>query len=37
MDIETAYALLAEFELREVEDLGSDWFEADLQEQLPLA
>ena len=37
MDIDSAYALLAELELREVEDLGAAWFEADLAELLPLA
>ena len=37
MDIETAYALLAELELREVEDLDQAYFEAELQELLPLA
>jgi hypothetical protein len=37
MDIETAYALLAELELHDVEDLGDDWFEAELSDLLPLA
>ncbi len=37
MDIESAYALLAELELRDVEDLGDDWFEAELADLLPLA
>ncbi|GAB4081772.1 hypothetical protein GCM10028783_27210 [Modestobacter muralis] len=37
MDIESAYDLLAELELHEVEDLGADWFEAELAELLPLA
>jgi hypothetical protein len=37
MDIDAAYALLAELELREVEDLGLDWFEAELADLLPLA
>ena len=37
MDIDTAHALLAELELREVEDLGAAWFEAELAELLPLA
>ena len=36
MDIESAYDLLAELELREVEDLGAAWFEAELAELLPL-
>jgi hypothetical protein len=37
MDINAAYALLAELELREVEDLGADWFEAELADFLELA
>ena len=37
MDIESAYALLAELELRDVEDLGTEWFEAELADLLPLA
>jgi hypothetical protein len=37
MTIEDAFALLAELELREVEELDGDWFEAELQELLPLA
>ena len=37
MDINAAYALLAELELREVEDLGADWFEAELADSLELA
>lgn len=37
MDIETAFALLAELELREVEELDADWFEAELRDCLPLA
>jgi hypothetical protein len=37
MDINAAYALLAELELREVEDLGDDWFEAELADHLELA
>jgi hypothetical protein len=37
MDIEDAFALLAELELREVEDLGEAYFEAELQDLLPLA
>lgn len=37
MDIETAQALLAELELHDVEDLGDDWFEAELADLLPLA
>ena len=37
MDIETAYALLAELELHDVEDLGDEYFEAELTELLPLA
>jgi len=35
MDIESAYALLAELELHEVDDLGAAWFEAELAEVLP--
>ena len=37
MDIESAYALLAELELRDVEDLGAAFFEDELAELLPLA
>ena len=37
MDIERAYALLAELELREVEDLDAAWFDAELAELLPSA
>ena len=37
MDIDSDYALLAELELRELEDLGDAWFEADLAELLPPA
>jgi len=37
MDIETAFALLAELELHEVEDLDAAWFEAELRDCLPLA
>jgi len=37
MDINEAFALLAELELREVEDLDPAYFEAELQELLPLA
>ena len=37
MTLEDAYALLAELELREVEDLDADWFEAELRDCLPLA
>ncbi len=37
MDIETAFALLAELELREVEELDAEWFEAELRDCLPLA
>ena len=37
MDVESAYALLAELELRDVDDLGTAWFEAELAELLPSA
>ena len=37
MDITDAFALLDALQLREVEDLDADWFEAELQELLPLA
>ena len=37
MDIDTAFALLAELELHEVDDLDAGWFEAELAELLPLA
>jgi hypothetical protein len=37
MDIDEAFALLAALELREVEDLDGAYFEAELQELLPLA
>ena len=37
MDIDAAFALLAELDLREVEDLDSGWFEAELTSYLPLA
>ena len=37
MDIEAAFALLAELELHEVEDLDREYFEAELQAVLPLA
>ena len=37
MDITAAFALLDALQLREVEDLDADWFEAELQELLPLA
>jgi|tagenome__1003787_1003787.scaffolds.fasta_scaffold20429937_2 hypothetical protein len=37
MDIETADLLAAELVLRDVEDLDSAWFEAELAEQLPEA
>ena len=36
-DINEAIALLAELELQDVEDLGVDYFEAELAELLPLA
>ena len=37
MDINEAFALLAELELRDVEDLDAAYFEAELQELLPPA
>jgi hypothetical protein len=37
MDIEDAFALLAELELHEVEELDGEYFEAELRELLPLA
>ena len=37
MNIDAAYALFAELELREVEDLGTEYFEAELTDLLPLA
>ena len=37
MDIEDAFALLAELELHEVEELDRQYFEAELRELLPLA
>jgi hypothetical protein len=37
MDIEAAFALLAELELHEVEELDREYFEAELQATLPLA
>jgi hypothetical protein len=37
MDIEAAFALLAELELHEVEELDQEYFEAELQATLPLA
>jgi hypothetical protein len=37
MDIETAYALLAELELHEVGELDDAYFEAELRELLPSA
>jgi len=37
MDIETAFALLADLELHEVEELDAAWFEAELGDCLPLA
>lgn len=37
MDINEAFALLAELELRDVEELDAAYFEAELQELLPLA
>ena len=37
MDIDAARALLAELELREVEDLGTEYFEAELADHLELA
>jgi hypothetical protein len=36
MDIDAASALLTELELHEVEELDREWFEAELQELLPL-
>jgi hypothetical protein len=36
MDLEDAYALLAELELHEVEELDGAWFDAELQEELDL-
>ena len=37
MHIDEVYALLTGLELREVEDLGADWFEAELADSLELA
>jgi hypothetical protein len=37
MHIDDAYALLAELELREVEELDRGWFEAELSELLDVA
>ena len=37
MTVEDAYALLAELELHEVDDLGAEYFEAELQELLDVA
>ena len=37
MDIEAAFALLAELELHAVEELDGEYFEAELQAELPLA
>jgi len=34
MTVEDAFALLAQLELREVDDLGAEYFEAELQELL---
>ena len=35
MDIEDAFALLAELELHEAEELDREYFEAELRELLP--
>lgn len=37
MDIETAFALLAELELHDVDELDAAWSEAELRDCLPLA
>jgi hypothetical protein len=37
MDINDAFALLAQLELHEVDDLDGEYFEAELRELLPLA
>ncbi len=37
MDIEAAFALLAELELHEVEELDREYYEAELHAELPLA
>jgi len=37
MDINEAFALLAELELHEVEELDRAYFEAELAELLPIA
>jgi hypothetical protein len=37
MDIETAFALLAQLELHEVEELDDAYFEAELRGLLPSA
>ena len=37
MTVDAAFALLADLVLREVDDLGAEYFEAELQELLPLA
>ena len=37
MDIDTAFALLADLDLREVEELDAGWFAAELESYLPLA
>lgn len=37
MHIDAAYALLAELELHDVEDLGMEYFEAELADHLELA
>jgi hypothetical protein len=37
MDIEDAFALLAQLDLHDVEDLDGEYFEAELRELLPLA
>ena len=37
MDITEAFALLAELDLHDVEDLDRAYFEAELREVLPLA
>ena len=37
MTVEDAFALLAELELHEVEDLDDAWFHAELSASLPMA
>jgi hypothetical protein len=37
MDIHEAFALLTEFDLRDVEELDRSYFEAELRAELPLA